>query len=124
MVSFISINLFITSFQMTQGGVSWLYVAEVCVDAAVGFASNGQFLTLCLLSFSFEFLINSSLGVHGTLWIYGVVTLIGGIFVVCFVKETRGLSDQEKKSLYSSISSVNLDIKQIEMTSEGNKSEV
>ena len=95
---------------MTQGGVSWLYVAEVCIDAAVGFASNGQFLTLCVLSFSFEFLINSSLGVHGTLYVYGIVTIIGGFFVVFFVKETRGLSDHEKKTLYTPISKVNLEI--------------
>ena len=38
MTAFISINLFITSFQLSQGSTAWLYVPEVCVDSGTGLA--------------------------------------------------------------------------------------
>ena len=101
MVSFIMINLFIAAYHLSQGGVAWLYVSEVCIDAAMSFTSNGQFLTLILISFTFEYMINSSMGVHGSLWLFGIISLFGAIFMLCFVKETRGKSDIEKKTLYT-----------------------
>ena len=51
-------------------------------------------------------MINSALKVYGSIWIFSAVTFTGFIFCIIFVKETRGLSDLEKKSLYSPVSSV------------------
>ena len=40
MTAFIMINLFIASYHLSQGSVAWLYVPEVTVDAASGFAAS------------------------------------------------------------------------------------
>lgn len=101
MPSFILINLLIVSYHWTTGGVAWLYTAEVGIDAASGFTSSGQFLTLILISFTFEYMINSSLQVYGTMLCFGITTVLGGFLLLCFVRETRGLTDIEKKTLYS-----------------------
>jgi len=51
-------------------------------------------------------MINSSIGVHGSLWVFGGISLLGAFFILCFVKETRGKSDYEKKTLYSPLTHV------------------
>ena len=39
-LSFCMIVAFIGNFQMSQGSVAWLYIPEVCIDAASGFAAG------------------------------------------------------------------------------------
>ena len=39
-------------------------------------------------------------GTHGFFYIFGSITLIGAIWCTIYVKESKGLSDQDKKSLY------------------------
>ena len=114
MLSFIMINLFITFFHMSQGGVAWLYCSEVCIDAAMSFTSNGQFITLIIISFTFEYMINSSMGVHGSLWLFGIISLFGALFMLLFVRETRGKSDKEKKTLYTPLSKITLELQELE----------
>ena len=38
---------------------------------------------------------------HGTIWVYAGINFAGFIFCLIFVKETRGLTDLQKKTLYS-----------------------
>ena len=99
--AFIALCLFIGTFEITQGSVAWLYIPEVTVDAAAGFATGAQFVNLMLITFTFEFMINSPMQIYGTIWYFGGMTFLGFLFCVCFVRETRGLTDIEKKMLYS-----------------------
>ena len=59
--SFITLCLFIVTFNVTQGSIAWLYVPEVTVDAASGLCTSAQYINLMLMTFSFEFMINSPL---------------------------------------------------------------
>ena len=101
LTSFIMILLGIVSYHFSQGSVAWLYVPEVTVDAAAGLAVAAQFINLTILSICFEYMINSALQVQGTFWYFAGITFIGFLFMVFIVKETRGLEDVEKKTLYS-----------------------
>ena len=76
-------------------------MSEVTVDAASGFCVSAKFINLMVISFTFEFMINSPLQVTGTIWYYAAWTLAGCIFCIIFVRETRGLTDLEKKTCYS-----------------------
>ena len=100
--SFVMIVVFIFTNHFSTGSFVWAYIPEVCVDAASGFATSGLFFFMVIISFTFEFMINSRLKVYGSLWIYSAITMVGYIFVICVIKETIGLSDIEKKSLYMS----------------------
>ena len=82
MASFVTLCLFVASFQLSQGSVAWLYIPEVCVDAASGFAAGAQFLNLIVISFTFEFMINSPLKVYGSLWIFAGFSALGVLFVI------------------------------------------
>ena len=46
-------------------------------------------------------MINSELKVYGSIWYFSILTFIGFFFCLFFVRETRGLTDLEKKTLYS-----------------------
>ena len=99
--AFVMINLLITSFHWSQGSVALLYFAEVCVDAASGFAISAQFLLLVLISLTFDFMIKSPLKIYGSIWIFSGLSLFGALFCFIWLRETKGLTDVEKKMLYT-----------------------
>jgi len=101
MTSFIMILLFLLAFQFGTGSIAWLYVPEVCMDAGTGLAVSSQFINLTIISFTFEYMINSSLQVHGSVWYFSAFSFLGFLFCIFVVKESKGLSDLEKKTLYS-----------------------
>jgi hypothetical protein len=76
-----------------------MYAAEVAVDTALGLCVLALFLSLLEKAITMEVMIHfwSSATVF---FILGVVTLAGAIFIKIFVKETKGLSDIQKKQLY------------------------
>ena len=43
---------------------------------------------------------------HGTVWYFSALNFLGLLFFLFFVKETKGLTDLEKKTLYSPTSTV------------------
>lgn len=102
-VLLILVHIFI--FQISEGPILWIYSAEVCYDSAFGLVTFGQFLNLFLISVVTEYII-AGLGNDGTFFFFGTMSFIGGIFIKIFVKETRGLNDQQKKQLYKPITSV------------------
>jgi len=83
MASFVMIIVFIFCFHFSMGCVAWVYIPEVCVDAASGFALSGQFLFLVMITLTFEFMINSALKVYGTIWFFGAVTFLGFVYFYC-----------------------------------------
>lgn len=78
-----------------------MYAAEVAVDTALGLCVLALFLSLLEKAITMEFMVHSSMGAQGMFFLLGGVTLVGALFVAIFVKETKGLSDLEKKSLYT-----------------------
>ena len=95
------ILLFLVAFQFGTGSIAWLYVPEVCMDAGTGLAVSSQFINLTIISFTFEYMIDSDLKVHGTMWYFAAFSFVGFLFCLFVVKESKGLSDLDKKLLYS-----------------------
>ena len=101
MVAFVFLCVHIFIYQITQGSVCWLYVPEVTVDKASSVCMVAQFATMLGLSMTFEYQLASPMGVHGTFWQFGILSLLGFFFMVFFVRESSGLTDAQKKRLYS-----------------------
>ena len=99
LIGFSCIILYIVFFQLTIGNVTYIYTAEVAVDSAAGVALAVQFVNMTLISFTTEYMI-AILQVHGTFLYFGTFCIIGGILSILFVKETKGLTDLERKNLY------------------------
>lgn len=78
-----------------------MYAAEVAVDTALGLCVLALFLSLLEKAITMEFMVHSeAIGSSGMFFILGGITLIGAAFVQIFIKETKGLSDKDKKQLY------------------------
>lgn len=52
-------------------------------------------------------ILNSKLGVDGLFYVLGCIQGVAFIVLWLFVKESKGLSDSEKKSLYSPVKKTN-----------------
>lgn len=77
-----------------------MYAAEVAVDTALGLCILAMFASLLEKAITMEVMVHSSMGPHGMFIFLGIITLFGAVFICVFVKETKGLSDLQKKSLY------------------------
>ena len=95
------IMLFLITYQMSDGSITYLYVAEVVTDGALGFCLFGLKSTALIISLTTEYIMDSPLHPYGAFWLYGGLASIGAVFIFFCMKETRGLNDKEKKSLYS-----------------------
>ena len=97
--AFVALCLFIETFEITQGSFTWLlYFLDDTINAASGFATGAQLVNLMLITFTFEFMINSPMQIYGTIRYFDGMTLLSLLFCV---QETRGLINIEKKMLDS-----------------------
>ena len=67
---------------------------------------SAQFFNMILITTLFEYMLNGPLQVHGTFYLFGACCLAGTLFFIIFLKETKGLTDLEKKTLYSPVNKV------------------
>lgn len=91
---------YVVFFQGTSGCVTWPYITEVTVDAALGVVGFSGYLVCFILSFSNQPLIESGLHSWGTFWLYGIMCLIATVWMFIYMKETKHLNDKQKKTLY------------------------
>ena len=94
-------NLLIVTFLFSQGSAGLFYIAEACVDTASGFAISSQYLVSITISLTFDFMIRSPIKIYGSIWIFSGLSLLGALFCFIWIKETKGLTDVEKKMLYT-----------------------
>jgi hypothetical protein len=100
LLSYFLLVTFIACFQLFQGSSCRIYNAEVVVDKASGVVMGGQELVLLAHTMTMEYMMSGWLQAHGTFWLFGICCIIGGFFVIALVKESRGLTDLQKKNLY------------------------
>ena len=79
--------------------VHWIYIPEILNDAQFGAVVTTHYLNGIYISLCTEYFIEY-LRPEGTFLMFATITTLGGVFMAMFVKETQGLSDKEKKSLY------------------------
>lgn len=101
----IMIMLFLMTYQLSDGSITYLYVTEVVVDNALGFCFLSLKGTALIISLTTEYIMKSKLQPFGAFWLYGGLATVGGIYSFTFMRETRGLNDREKKQLYVPLAS-------------------
>lgn len=101
LTSYCFMILFIIAFNLSTGNVAFIYCAEVTVDQASGITMFHFFASLCVFAFTAEYMMGSFLQVPGTFWVFAFLNFLGFLFCLVFIEETMGLTDKQKKSLYS-----------------------
>ena len=91
--------VFIVVFSVTEGPLIWIYTAETLHDNQLGIVGIGLTLNLLVIAYITEFIIDW-IKPQGLFFIFAGSTLAGGAFIQVFLKETQGLSDADKMTLY------------------------
>ena len=98
-LSIITMLLVVVIIQIFLGGTHWVYIPEVLNDAQFGFVLTFHYSNAILISLTLEYMIKY-LGVQGTFLYFSFINFLGFCFIWAFLRETKGLSDKEKKELY------------------------
>jgi len=96
----VCIFVFLFCFQNSTGAITWLYCSEVAVDSALGIVGMAGYTATFLVALTVQPMMASGLGQSGTFFIYGVISLLGTVWIYFYLKETAGLNDKQKKELY------------------------
>lgn len=98
MVLLIIVVMAIACYAMTLATAMWVIISEIFPNRVRGVAMSvctfSMWAACFILTYSFP-MLNSSLGAAGTFWLYGVICLAGGVFVVFYLPETKGKSLEE-----------------------------
>lgn len=95
--------LAIACYAMTLAPVMWVVISEIFPNRIRGVAMSvctfALWAACFVLTYTFPSL-NSHLGAAGTFWVYGLICLCGGIFVLLQLPETKGKTlEQIEKEL-------------------------
>jgi SP family sugar porter-like MFS transporter len=98
MVVLMLVMLSIGCYAMTLAPITWVVISEIFPTHIRGMAmavSTFSLWTACfILTYTFP-LLNSALGAYGTFWLYGIICLLGFVFVKKNLPETKGKSLEE-----------------------------
>jgi len=73
----------------------WIYNADLLPDRGVGICTMVNWLTALILIAVFPFMVESKLQLKWTFLIFSIISLIGFIFALAFMKETKGKVESE-----------------------------
>lgn len=85
-------------YAMTLAPIVWVVISEIFPTRIRGMAvavSTFSLWTACfVLTYTFP-LLNTALGAYGTFWVYGIICILGFLFIKRYLPETKGKSLEE-----------------------------
>jgi len=103
--------VYIFMFNIGYGSLVFMTAAEI-LPAHIRSSTNG--LTICwtglmsfLTTFSFPYLLKSSIKGQGCFWMYSVISFLGFLFIGVFVPETGGKTEAEISGFFQKTSQTN-----------------
>jgi len=93
-LALIAANLYVVFFNVSWGPVMWIMLGEMFPNqirgSGLAVAGLAQWGANFLITFTFPYLLASSLGLTGAYGIYAFFSAVSVFFVLKFVKETKG----------------------------------
>lgn len=89
---------FVASFEFAPGPILWLYLSEILDDKSTSVAVFINWTFCLIIGLITPTLLNSLKGY--TFMVFGVCNILSVVTIFFFMKETRGLSDEQVKNLY------------------------
>ena len=88
----------IACYAMTLAPITWVVLSEIFPTRvralAMAVSTFALWIACFVLTYTFP-ILNSSLGASGTFWLYGVVCILGYLFLRVYLPETKGKSLEE-----------------------------
>jgi SP family facilitated glucose transporter-like MFS transporter 8 len=96
---------FLIIYQNTSGPVAWLYAAETNIDSALGFCLLVLWGSVFILSIVCPILMTTpdqgGIGPSNMFFLLAILSVFGSLYSKFVLIETRGLTDKEKKLLFT-----------------------
>jgi len=89
---------FVCAFEFGPGPIVWLYMGEIMNDKGLSIGAAVNWTLVLIISLFTPTLMDAS--DWGTFLMFGCFNVCGTIFIMLFMKETKGLKDEEVKNLY------------------------
>lgn len=98
MVVLVMVVLAIACYAMTLAPVTWVVLSEIFPNRirgmAMAFSTFSLWVACFVLTYTFP-LLNAGLGAYGTFWLYGIICILGFVFIKLKLPETKGKSLEE-----------------------------
>lgn len=92
------VMLAIACYAMTLAPITWVILSEIFPTRirgmAMAVATFSLWVACFVLTYTFP-LLNNELGSYGTFWLYGIISILGFVFVKYNLPETKGKSLEE-----------------------------
>jgi sugar porter (SP) family MFS transporter len=93
----------IAIYSMSLAPIVWVILSEIFPNrvrgAAMALATLGLWIACFILTYTFP-LLNKSVGAAGTFWVYAGVCLLGFVFILKKLPETKGKSLEEIEKMF------------------------
>ena len=97
-MTIIGIIVVLLGFQFGTGSIPWIYIAETCNDRAASVGAITNWTSNLIIVIVAPYLYSAA---NGYMWlIYAMVVIASIVFICIFLKETKGLSEEQVKKLY------------------------
>jgi SP family xylose:H+ symportor-like MFS transporter len=101
-IELIALLFYIGGFEMSWGPVIWLYLSEILNNKQMSIAIFANWTMSLAVGLLTPYLFKESWLGNYTFLMYGIFCLIGFFYCSIFMKETKGLTENECKALYRS----------------------
>lgn len=85
--------------QLSVVSLHWIIIPEILSDVQLGFVSTVHYMNGVEISLVSEWMVNH-LQPYGLILFYCIFQIFALFFTLKYMKETKGLTDKEKKELY------------------------
>jgi len=108
MAALLLMLLYIAAFAVSWGPVTWVLLSEIFpnkIKGAMAIAVAVQWLANLLVSWTFPMMNNNTYlteTFHNgfAYWVYGIMAVLSGIFILKFVPETKGKTLEEMEQIW------------------------
>lgn len=92
---------FVVAFELSSGPITWLYMAEIMQDKAVSIATVMNWVISLIVAIITPIITNDE-SIGYIFLVMGGFTVLGTLFIIFFMKETKGKSAQEIEDMFTS----------------------
>lgn len=91
---------FVAAFEFAPGPIVWLYMGEILTDKGISVAVFLNWLFTLIIGYITPILLSPDVLGGGTFILFGVFNCVACAFIALFMRETKGLNDEQVKYLY------------------------
>ena len=96
------IVIFLIFYQFGAGPLPYVYLTDICGDTGMSVGVISMWIWILVTTFVSPFLLmNKNIGVVPTFVGEAIFTVMGFLFCLLVLKETKSLTDQECKNLFN-----------------------